>query len=62
MIGISKWQSLSKDGKVCGMFGCEDAPTNQCPICNSYYCYDHIKIHFHPTGENNSSKNKKSLR
>lgn len=44
-----KWGNLSAQGLVCGILGCSDEPKNQCPICNCYYCLDHIKWHFHST-------------
>ena len=39
----------SKRVEVCGMFGCEENPTSQCPDCAKHYCYEHIKSHVHRT-------------
>jgi hypothetical protein len=39
----------SKRVEVCGMFGCEENPTSQCPDCANHYCYEHIKSHVHRT-------------
>ena len=44
---VHKWSNESKKGLVCGIFGCQENPKNQCPICTGSYCYEHIKIHFH---------------
>ena len=41
----------SKRVEVCGMFGCEENPTSQCPDCANHYCYEHIKSHVHRTLE-----------
>lgn len=44
---LDEWAKQSKEGEVCGMFGCTSEPSSQCPICGNHYCYDHIKAHFH---------------
>ncbi len=44
---VQKWGNESFQGHVCGIFGCQENPKNQCPICKGSYCYEHIKIHFH---------------
>jgi len=44
---VEKWGEQSFQGLVCGIFGCQENPKNQCPICGGSYCYEHIKIHFH---------------
>lgn len=44
---LKDWSARSTDGKVCGIVGCNANPRNKCPICNHFYCTEHIKIHFH---------------
>jgi predicted nucleic acid binding AN1-type Zn finger protein len=34
---------------VCAIPDCQSKPTNQCPICSNYFCYEHIKSHIHPS-------------
>ena len=42
-----EWRNRSQNGEVCGLLGCEVVPKNKCPICNNFYCLEHIKIHYH---------------
>ena len=46
-----EWANRSKDGLVCGILGCDSNPKSKCPICNNHYCFEHVKIHFHSTGD-----------
>ncbi len=48
-ISGNEWTDKSKRVEVCGMFGCEQNPTSQCPDCANHYCYEHIKSHVHRT-------------
>jgi hypothetical protein len=34
-------------GPVCAIAGCPNKPINQCPKCLAYYCFEHVKSHFH---------------
>jgi len=34
-------------GPVCAIAGCPNKPINQCPKCLTYYCFEHVKSHFH---------------
>ena len=47
------WRNRSQNGEVCGIIGCGQQPKNKCPICNNFYCLEHIKVHFH-TSEDGS--------
>jgi predicted nucleic acid binding AN1-type Zn finger protein len=46
-ISENEWTDKSKRVEVCGMFGCQENPTSQCPDCANHYCYEHIKSHVH---------------
>lgn len=41
--------SLRGGAVVCSIPNCPNQPTNKCPICSVYFCYEHIKSHFHPS-------------
>ncbi len=49
------WSNRSINGEVCGILACTGDPTSKCPHCNHFYCYEHIKIHFHSTGRSGTS-------
>ncbi len=44
---LNQYRNLSKAGKLCGIVGCENKPTNCCPRCYLFYCDRDFKIHFH---------------
>ena len=44
---MEDWSTLSQQGLLCGILGCNVICDEQCQICNAYYCSPHIKIHFH---------------
>jgi len=44
---VSQWSKLSKQGLICGIMGCSADPKNECSICCSHYCPEHIPWHFH---------------
>lgn len=46
-ISVEDWATMSREGKVCGILGCEDKPDMQCPYCQNWYCVEHKNIHFH---------------
>ena len=46
-----EWSNRSVNGEVCGILGCEEKPTSKCPLCNHFYCYDHISVHLHASKE-----------
>ena len=44
---IDDWRERSEKGEVCGILGCQNKPTIQCPRCLNWYCGEHKVIHFH---------------
>lgn len=46
-ISAQEWREMAKEGELCSVFGCLEKPTGICPQCKTYYCYEHIKTHFH---------------
>jgi hypothetical protein len=47
VIDLNDWRRNSMQGPVCAIAGCPNKPTNQCPKCSTYYCYEHVKSHLH---------------
>ena len=47
VIDLNDWRRNSMQGPVCAIVGCPNKPTNQCPKCSTYYCYEHVKSHLH---------------
>ena len=47
VIDPNKWREDSLKGLNCAVISCPNPPTNQCPICSIWYCYEHVKSHFH---------------
>ncbi len=47
VIDLNDWRRNSMQGPVCAIAGCPNKPTNQCPKCSTFYCYEHVKSHFH---------------
>lgn len=46
-IQAEEWQKRCERGEVCGVFGCENTPTMDCPRCSEVYCSEHSFIHIH---------------
>ena len=44
---VMKWGEQSRQGLLCGIFGCTADPSSPCPICHCGYCPEHIRMHFH---------------
>ena len=42
-----EWEKRSESGELCGMLGCNNPPTIQCPQCKTHYCDEHKVIHRH---------------
>ena len=34
---------------VCAIPNCPNQPTNECSICSSHFCSEHLKSHIHPS-------------
>ena len=47
VIDPNKWRANSFKGLNCAIFPCYNRPTNQCPRCSLWSCYEHAKSHFH---------------
>jgi len=47
---VMKWGAQSKQGLLCGIFGCNAEELTPCPICKCTYCHEHIQMHFHAVG------------
>jgi hypothetical protein len=47
VIDLNDWRINSMQGPVCAIAGCPNKPTNQCPKCSTYYCFEHVKSHLH---------------
>jgi hypothetical protein len=47
VIDLNDWRLNSMQGPVCAIAGCPNKPTNQCPKCSTYYCFEHVKSHLH---------------
>ena len=47
VIDLNDWRRNSMQGPVCSSPGCPNKPTNQCPKCSTFYCYEHVKSHLH---------------
>jgi hypothetical protein len=41
------WEKRSECGEICGMLGCNNPPTTQCPECKTHYCDEHKVFHRH---------------
>ncbi|HEX7256458.1 MAG TPA: hypothetical protein VF242_00225 [Nitrososphaeraceae archaeon] len=46
---------------VCAIPGCPHKPTNRCPRCSVYYCYDHVKSHIHMVSPEDRQKEKDNI-
>jgi len=38
-----------KKALVCAIPDCQNKPIKQCPVCSNHFCYEHIKLHIHPS-------------
>ncbi|MFY9796653.1 MAG: hypothetical protein WAJ93_13280 [Candidatus Nitrosopolaris sp.] len=47
MSTVYEWTERSRKGEVCGVLGCRDTPTTQCPICGNHYCLRDLGSHGH---------------
>ena len=44
---VYDWGELSRNGLVCGIYGCNEVPTVPCRQCHGGYCDTHYKMHSH---------------
>lgn len=44
MIPVGLWAERSKRNEVCGILGCLENPTTQCPHCGLHYCDEHKSV------------------
>ena len=42
-----EWEKRSMSGEICGILGCDNPPTIQCPHCRTHYCNEHKNVHKH---------------
>jgi hypothetical protein len=42
---INEWTRKSLKSGICGIVNCLNKPTNRCPKCTNYYCYEHFELH-----------------
>ena len=56
MTTLDEWSERSKRGEVCGMVGCQNTPTTQCPTCYRHYCYDDVQNHFHAISDEEAAE------
>jgi hypothetical protein len=47
VVDLNDWRINSMQEPVCAIAGCPNKPTNQCPKCSTYYCFEHVKSHLH---------------
>ena len=47
VIDPNKWRANSLKGLNCAIFPCYNRPTNRCPRCSIWSCYEHVKSHLH---------------
>lgn len=57
VIDLNEWRNNSMRRLVCAIPGCPHKPTNRCPSCSVYYCYDHVKSHPHMVNPEDIQKN-----
>jgi hypothetical protein len=58
-ISYDEWKDSSTKGQRCGIVGCSEKPTSRCPTCRNWYCYEHVKIHFHSMSNNDLEDHKR---
>ena len=61
VIDLNEWRNNSMRGLVCAIAGCPHKPTNRCPRCSVYYCYDHVKSHIHMVSPEDRQKEKDNI-
>lgn len=61
VIDLNEWRNNSMRRLVCAIPGCPHKPTNRCPRCSVYYCYDHVKSHIHMVNPEDRQKEKDNI-